>query len=264
MEFIKKNYEKVTLGLVLLILAAAACYLPFYITARRDSLAEKRTSVQGHPKELPAIDTSAVDSAFQRAQYPLNLDYTTNHNTLNPVIWKKLSDGGLIKAQNGKEEGPEALVVLKIKKLYLVVSYGSPSATGYFITIERQGMLREDKRKTQNFVSMQTKGDLVTLREVKGPAEKPTELDLEWNETGEKMVITPEKPFQRVDGFSADLKYPLEVNKTWLDRRVGSKPIVFANGLYNIVAITESNVVVLAESNKKKTTIEFHTVTEPR
>ncbi len=258
MEFIKKNYEKITLGLVLLLLAAAACFLPFYISKRRQELDEKRVSIRANPKELPAVDTAEVDAAFQRSQYLLNLDYTTNHNLLNPVIWKRTTDGALIKTVTGKEEGPEALMVLKIKKLYLMVSYGSPSANGYLISIERQGMLSESKRRTQNFVSLQTKSELLTLREVKGPPEKPTELDLEWNETGEPIVITPEKPFQRVDGYSADLKYPLEPNKAWADRRVGSKPIQFANGLYNIVAITESNVVVLAESNKKKTTIEFH------
>ena len=81
---------------------------------------------------------------------------------------------------------------------------------------------------------------------------------------GKRFPYAPDKPFKRVEGYAADLKYPLGENKVWLNQRVGSKPLFFANGYYNIVAISESNVVVSAKSNDKKTTIIFHPATEPR
>jgi len=258
MEFIKKNYEKLILGLVLLLLVAAAVFIIFFISEHRAAMLRLQDDVS-NPKvtELEAVNTAEPDAAFQRTQYPVHLDFTgNNHNTFNPVTWKKMPDGKLLKLTSELHEGPDALVVTNIKKLYLIISYNSPSASGYLLNIERQTMKSEGKRKTQNFVSLQTKSELLTLLEVKGPADNPTELDLEWNETGEKIAVTPDKSFQRVDGYSADLKYPLETGKSWQDRRVGST-LNFANANYNIVAITESNVVVSAQSNQKKTTISF-------
>ncbi len=256
MEFIKKNYEKIVLGVVLLALTVAACLLPVIISGKRSALENQRKNSKPKVKELPPLDMTLEDSALQRAQAHAKLDFTTKHNVFNPVMWKKLPDGTLRKYITGNEEGAGALEVTNIKPLYLELSYGSPSANGYFINIERQAALRSDKRHTQNFVSKESKGELISLKEVKGPPDHPTELMLEWNETAEPIDLFTDKPFRRIDSYAADLKYPIE-NKTWTDQRVGSRHMFFNNGYYNIVAITESNVVVLDESNNKKTTITF-------
>ena len=266
MEFLKKNYEKVLLAVVLLGLTLAACALPFIIQAKRDALEAKVvTTTKIKKKPIAELEMSVFNSALLRAQSPFRLDYTTKHNLFNPVLWKRLSDGRILKEQKGNEEGPDALVVTNIKPLYLEIKFGSPSGTGYFISIERQTALREDKRHTQAFVSPGSKGELLGFEGMKGPPDKPTELELVWNETGEKVALPldADKPYRRVDGYSADLKYPLEANKAWTDKRVGAR-LVFAGGNYNIVAITESNVVISAESNTKRTTITFHPATEPR
>ena len=92
-------------------------------------------------------------------------------------------------------------MVTAIKPLYLEVSYDSHSGTGYMINVERQAMVREDKRHTSTFVSRDNKSELITWQDVKGPPDNPTELDLVWKETGEPIVITPTKPFRRVDGY---------------------------------------------------------------
>jgi hypothetical protein len=83
------------------------------------------------------------------------------------------------------------------------------------------------------------------------------------SDTGERAVIGPDKPFQRVEGYSADLKYNLESGKSWHALRVGA-PLSFGGEQYKIVAMTQTNVQVLAESNKKKTTITFNPAPEPR
>jgi hypothetical protein len=264
MEFIKKNYEKVVLGVVLLGLTVAVCLLPIIIHAERERLDALIVQNKPHPKPLPPVDMTVEDAAFQRAETPLKLDFTTKHNLFNPVLWRKNPDGTIHKVASKDEEGADKLEVTAIKPLYLILSYGSQSGSGYFINIERQTALTESARHTQNFASKENKGALLSLNDVKGPPEKPTEVIVEWKDTGELLSLTPDKPFKRVEGYSADLKYPLEAGKVWTDQRVGGRHLSFANGYYKIVAITESNVVVSAESNGKKTTITFHPATEPR
>jgi hypothetical protein len=92
------------------------------------------------------------------------------------------------------------------------------------------------------------------LRQVNGPPDNPTGLVLELTDGGDAVVISRDKPFQRVDGYAVDLKYDLE-KKTWSNQRVGSEQLRFGNENYIIVAITKTEVVVLAKSNQKKTPI---------
>ena len=62
-------------------------------------------------------------------------------------------------------------------------------------------------------------------------------------------------PFQRVDGYSADLKYdPEKINATGL--RVGAD-LKFAGDDYNVIAIDENEVILLAQSNQKKYTLRY-------
>ena len=265
MEFIKKNYEKVLLVVVLLALTISACLLPVIISGKRKAVADSIVRITPKIKPLTNLDLTMEDGEMRRAQAPYKLDFTTKHNLLNPVIWKQMADGHLLKEATGTEEGPEALQVTNIKPLYLIISYGSPSASGYIFNIERQAAASDSKRHTAAYVSKGTKSELLSLTDVKGPADKPTELDIEWNggDTPQSIALTPDKPFQQVEGYSADLRYPLD-NKVWNDRRVGPFILHFANGSYNVVAITQSNVVVLDKSNNKKTTIAFHPATESR
>jgi hypothetical protein len=51
-----------------------------------------------------------------------------------------------------------------------------------------------------------------------------------------------------------DLKYTLESRAPWVGQRVGST-LAFGGETYNIVAITKTEVVVLAKSNQKKTPV---------
>ena len=67
--------------------------------------------------------------------------------------------------------------------------------------------------------------------------------------------MTKTKPLDRITGYAADLSYPLEANRTFLDRRVKNS-IKFAGEEYNIVAINQNEVTVQASSNKR-TTIRF-------
>ena len=84
---------------------------------------------------------------------------------------------------------------------------------------------------------------------------------LELNDTGQRVTVTKDQPFRRVDGYMVDLKYAPE-NKTWTNRRVGAS-LSFNGEEYNIVAITENEVVLSAKSNQKKWTIKYSASAAP-
>jgi len=264
MEFIKKHYEKVLLGVVLLGLTAAVAFLPFIIKAKRAALEEKSNILSGKAKPVPPLDMSRESSLLQRAESPFALDFTTKHRLFNPALWLKKADGELIKVNTGAEIGVGALEITAIKPLYLKLTYNGPSADGYLIGVEREGARKaSDRRPRETFILPNGKNDVFALRAIKGPADKPTELNLALNDTGDVISIGPDKPFQKVDGYSVDLKYGPEGNKTWPNRREDDS-LKFGGESYKIIAIGQSNVVVSAESNKKRTTISFNPPSEQR
>jgi hypothetical protein len=133
----------------------------------------------------------------------------------------------------------------------------SDSGARYVIGVEREAALNPAQRpKRQNYASLNSKTDAFVLREVKGPAENPTQVILELNDTGERVAITREQPYRRVDGYMADLRYEPE-KKSWTNRRVGMT-ITFNGEDYNIVAINQNEVVLSARSNQKKWTVKYN------
>ena len=176
------------------------------------------------------------------------------------MLWQKKSDGQPILILTGEETGPKALVVTKQTPLYLTISLDnvstSESGTRYVINVEREAAVDRSKRlKKPFFAKKDEKNEAFVLREVKGPPDAPTELVLELTEGGDIVSIAKDKPFRRVDGYMVDLKYPLENRPPWKDQRVGSAALKFGGEEYNIVAITKTEVVVLAKSNQKKTPV---------
>ena len=84
---------------------------------------------------------------------------------------------------------------------------------------------------------------------------------LELNDTHERVEVAKDQPFRRIEGYMVDLKYAPET-KTWTNRRIGAS--LSLNGEeYNIVAITENEVVLSAKSNQKKWTIKYSASAAP-
>jgi hypothetical protein len=264
MEFLKKNYEKVLLGVVLLGLTVAMALLPIIISSKRQKLTDMSTT-RLHPKikELPVLEMAFEDMSMQRVQTPVKYDFTHGHNLANPVQWLKTPDGRLIKVTPGTIlGGPEAVEVTNITALYLKLSFNSVSGNSYLVGVVNETSPSPDKRRRETLVSREKKDALFSVQDINGPADKPTDLVLKLAETGETVAIGPGKPpFSRVDGYSADLRYPPE-GKSWHAKRKDDT-LNFASGQYKIVAITQTNVVLLAP-NEKKTTIHFNAVTDTR
>jgi hypothetical protein len=78
---------------------------------------------------------------------------------------------------------------------------------------------------------------------------------LELKDSGERVAVSKDHPFQRVDGYAADLRYEPE-HKTWIDRRVGNV-LAFGGNEAQIIAITRTEVVMGAKSSVKTWAIEL-------
>jgi len=268
MDFLKKHYEKVLLGVVLVGLAVAAALLPWMISSERVAEAEKAKKMEPNVKPLAPLSLSTVTELIKRMGEPMSLDFSSTNRLFNPVPWQRAADGTLKKRAIGKESGIGAVVVTKISPLYTTISLDSvlvsDSVPRYMIVVVHEAAAKpyDRRRKTIGASLNEPTKEGFTIREIKGPPENPTELTLELADTGELVSVTKSKPFERVDGYKADLKYAPD-NKTWSDLRVGAggprtAPIVINNEDYIVVAISSNEVVLSAKSNDKKTSIPYN------
>jgi len=261
MDLLKKHYEKIVLGGVLLVLVVSAAMLPVMIGSERDNLKAKSDEIINLPsKPLDPLNLSTQQLVLQRVLAGVTLDLSSRHKTFNPVFWQKTPEGRRVKIATGDEIGPKALTVTKHTPLNLIMTLDSinpgegTTPTRYIIGAERQAATEASKRqKKQYYSTVGNKNDAFVLRRVNGPPENPDSLVLELADGGEEVLLKKGEPFKRVDGFMVDLKYDLE-KKTWTNQRVGGV-LRFGNEEYIIVAITKDEIVVLAKSNQKKTPV---------
>lgn len=259
MEFIKKNYEKIILGAVLLGLVGVLAFMPVMIFYDQQKTKEFSSTIS-HPKvdPLPPLDLSRQQAVLARLKTPETLDFSTTNKLFNPVLWQKTKNGEVVKAAG---LGPNKAVVTKITPLYFSITLDSVMTNTlgnrYVLVVENQAAampaLRHPQRK---FVSeKETVKNLFMLAKVVGPTNAPTELDLILADTGQTAKVTPDHPFQRVDSYLADLKYdPDGFRASGL--RVGDH-ISFAGDDYNIIDIQSNAVVLSAQSNQKKYTLPY-------
>lgn len=266
MQFLKKHYEKVILSVVLLGLAAAAGGLWLEVGKVSQFLEDTETGlfVKATPKAFKPVNLSTNEAVVKRLTGPIKFQYTEAHNLVNPVPWIKKGNGGLIKVDSQKKIGPGALLVTRIHELILTVSFDGivvGEKTQFKFTVSN------DKdpggKKARMVSSNRPKNDLFTLLEAKGPADAPTEFILVLK--GEKgkdepipITVTKEKPYTRIVGYSADLKYPPENHVfTKHFRAKDSVQIPKDSEIYKIVAITYNQVVLSADSTGKRTILNY-------
>lgn len=258
MDLLKKHYEKIILGGVLLILAVGAALLPVMIGKERDDLNEKEQKIVAPPKPLEVLSFSTQQVRIVELKAAGALDLSGGHKVFNPVLWQKTADGRRVKVTTGEETGPKALVVTKSTPLYLTISLDgvnlSEATPRYTINVEREAAADRSKRtKKPYFATLNSKNDAFTIREVTGPQDDPV-LKLELTDDGETITVKKGEPYKRVDGYMVDLKNTLENRPPWVGQRVNSM-LTFGGETYNIVAITKTEVVLLAKSNQKKTPV---------
>lgn len=249
MEFLKKHYEKILLSVVLLGLAAAAAWLPAAIREAQSELEVADPGGQASTKPMAAIDLAAAKAAMERVKNPTVVVLSGEHNLFNPVTWKRTATN----EYKVLKEGPAALNVKSIRPLYTVIAYDKVAGAGYYLNIQQQSKKRPSVYTKTNEV---TKSGLFILRAVKGAPEDPSELILEIPDLDQPVSISKNKPFQRIDGYAADLRY--DPDKKNFDDVRANQTISFGGESYKIIAITNNAVTVSANSTTKKTTIYWN------
>ncbi len=259
MDFLKKHYEKVLLSVVLLGLAVAAALLPMKVSTIRDEISKSIPNPK--PKAFSPYDLSTNQMVLDRLRKPPSFTLSGAHNVFNPVRWLKRPDGELLKAQLGKEAGPTALEILKITPLKTVLTYDGTSGVGDALRY-RVGMTREADKVPANRpkktlpLTLGNRSLGVGLKEIKGSKDAPSEVVLEI-EGGEQVKISAEKSFSKTMGYMVDLRYAPENNRILKNMRV-EQTFSLGGETYNIVAISEGEIVVSAKSSSKRTTVKFN------
>jgi hypothetical protein len=272
MSFLKKHYEKILLGVVLVGLVVAAAFLPVMISAERSALEDKRSGIIKRPvKPLAAPDLSRAEALLARLAAPFSLDFATTNRLFNPVRWAKRPDGTWYKVPTGSIV--EKLEVTKITPLYLRIRLkdvrtSDSSGPRYELGIQREAAADPRLRSERSlFLSRGEKKEGYTIREASGPADNPV-LTLESSELNEPISLSKDKPFSRVEDYSADLVYPPD-KRSFPNRRathagtLNESTLILGGQIYKIVAIN-ANEVVLSGPNEKKHTIKFDAASEAR
>jgi hypothetical protein len=264
MDLIKKHYEKVILIVVLLGVVGFLVFLPFIIAHDQDVLRQliedSTTSKKVQP--LADLDLTRQAAISRRVASPPKFDFSSTNRLFNPLEWKKRSDGTIFPVTSANQTDASAAVVTKITPLYFVVTFESVETNGlaprYVVGVEHQGADKAAlRRKQQRYISAGEKKDFFILSAVNGDPADPSGLVLKLTDTGDTVTVSKDKPFQRVEAYSADLKYELEKPvKNFAGLRIGSR-ISFGGEDYIVVAVDADELILSAQSNQKKTTLPF-------
>jgi len=262
MQFLKKNYEKIILGVVVLAALGLVASLPFLVSSEKQKLAEQEAVViKPNLTPLQPLDMSKEDEFIQRAHQSIAVNLDSPHKIFNPVRWQ-LKNGAPYWNPAGTEINK--LVVTKISPLNEIYSLTSISApeglpAHYGIGITHQAAPSFGGRNLRTtYVSMNQTTNNFTVVAANGTDVETASVTLELSDTGKRVTITKNKPYERPEGYMADLVYQPD-NKQFPNRRkTDTTSICFANECYKIVDITEREVVLLQLSNQKIWTKEYN------
>ncbi len=269
MQFIRKNYEKILLGLVLVGLVVVAVFLLLLVSNEKQAQEERRSTILTRaPRPLPPPDLGPVEALVQQAAVAKVLNFSdSTHKLFNPERWQKRPDQTIFKNPAGTEP---KLEITKITNLYFTLALESvntnagDAAVRYSISVEQQAAAKANQRG--RITKYASKGEKVPygdkkesflVKDVEGPADNPTAVVLELSDPELTVRISLNNPFRRVDGYLASLKYTPD-NRLFPNKREGDK-ILIGGEEYKIVTITENEVIVQG-NNQKKWTIKYNAV----
>jgi hypothetical protein len=260
MDFLKKHYEKILLGIVLVGLAVAFIFMPFKIAAEKQQLLDLETSLT-HPKTkaLTNSDLTFADATLKRMETPMAVDFGPPNRLVNPKAWLQTHDNPP-RLYPSEKAGPNMVVVTNITPLYLSITLdevrpadaADPASTPkYLISVEKQAAVRKDQQRKRPYLcKVGEKNENFQLKAVEGAGDNPTNIVLALSD-GETINLNKEKPFRRIDGYMASLYYEPQ-KKKWTDQRVGQTLNINGED-YKIVAISKDEVVLSAPNGKKWT-----------
>jgi len=233
-----------------------------------EAVAQREVSVR--PQAASPAGNPGVPAAFA-ARYGLrggapspapsgtNANFTVTASGTAPLSYQWRFD-----TNSATAASPAGLVITKLTPLYLKLTLDNAmildSGPHFVIGVQQDASANpKDRAKRQYYVPRVTTGTngIFTLLSAKAPPDNPTNVDvvLELKDSGERVTVSRDFPFQRLDGYMANLSYEPE-KKTWTNRRVGSL-LKFDGNEVEILAITQTNVVLGAKSSGKKWAIEL-------
>jgi len=261
MDFIKKNYEKILLGLVLAGLIGVLIFMFFYINADHEAMvANSNVIITRVAPPLNDLDLSSETNIMVRLQTPYSLDFDKTNKLFNTMEWQKTADGTLIKISTGNEVGPNAVKVTNIQPLYLKLTFDSVMTNEfgarYQVYVEQQAEKLSYKRHPQqHFVSVGDKNEVFQLDSVVGDPANPDALMVKLADTGEMVRIPRGQSYQRVDAYSADFRYDPE-KKVFNAKRPGDR-VSFWGTDYVVVEINQNELILADQSNQRKYSLPF-------
>ena len=263
MELLKKHYEKILLGVMLVGLIGVLVFMLFYVAADKQAMEQRAQDVlYPQVKPLTNLDLTLQDTAMARHQSTYVLDFEHTNKLFNPMQWQKGPDGQIFKISTGREIGVQAATVTAITPLYLVLSIDQVTTNElgarYTIGVEKLAAAAPAKRKKQSrFVSPDEKkpNDIFAVVGVKGPLDSPESVTVKLLDSGEEATIMRDKPWRRTDGYMADFRYDPE-KKVFKSRRVGDK-VAFGGVDYAVVEVSQNELILSDESNQKKNSLPF-------
>jgi hypothetical protein len=266
MQFLKKNYEKILLAVVVIVALGVVASLPFVVSNEKKKQDELENSVITHnPKPLEPLNLSREDAFVARSKTQVNLDLVRPHKVFNPVRFQLKADHTLLRNPAGTEI--EQLKITKISPLYEIYSYMSPvvspgAATHFGIGIQHQAAASTSARNVKTtYAALKQTTNNITILSAEGPEEEPTGVTIRFVDTGETVTLTKDKPYQRIEAYTADLVYDPEKKAFPNRRKTDTSNICFAGECYKVVDIQESEVVLLQLSNSKQWTIRANNQT---
>jgi len=263
-EICKQHYEKLLLIVALVLLAVAVAYLYLENEKQKEKIKEFFTEAK-RTKASPvqSANLTNYNAALATLQNPPKLDFGRPHYLLNSVKWKETPQGELIKETSETASGLDLLDITNISPLNFTIAFERKAGPGYWINITNEVIASGVGRRIAQFATLNaTNTKVFILREIKGPPPpddpaqeeewvKQVEFVLELKDSGEKIIISKEKPFVRAEAYQADMRYPPE-NKTFLKQRAGAH-LSFGGEEYDIVVINQNEIVFRALNDKKYT-----------
>ena len=264
MEQLKEHYEKAILGLAMLALVYVAYGV---LTDNSEEAIAEQIQARSRPaleqkKEMSPMDMRGYHGTLARLEKDEPLNLSNPHNLFNPVQWRVTRQGTTLKVELGNEIGAGAIELSKTLPLYLKIEYrGTTGPAGnirYRFAVTREAAETKKKRlrmTTTAQLNDKDTRDMFTLIKIVGAPADPTAFELQLADNAGNVTVEKGKLFQRIDGYTATLKYAPD-NKTYANKRVRDK-LFFADDGHNIVAIGKREVVLSTASTSKRTTIRL-------
>ena len=262
MEQLKQHYEKAILGLAMLALVYVAYGV---LTDNSEEAIAEQVQAREQPddkdkKPMPQMVMTDYHATLARSEKAETLNLSNPHNLFNPVQWRVTRQGTTLKVELGNEIGAGAIELIETRPLYLKIEYrgttGTAPNTRYRFAVTREAAEIKKKRlrmTTSAQLNDKDTRDLFTMIKIVGDPADPTAFELQLANNAGNITVEKGKLFQRIDGYTATLKYPPD-NKTYANKRVRDK-LFFADDGHNIVAIGKREVVLSTASTSKRTTI---------